>query len=488
MAIKNKVQLITYPDSLGENIKTLKKVLDNYFPGLFQGGVHILPPFISSGDRGFAPITYLEIEPKFGDWDDIKEISKEYDVLLDLMVNHISRKSVYFQDFLKKGFESPYADLFITPDKVWKNGQPLEEDIAKIFLRRPKPFSTYTLKSTGQSINIWTTFGKQDPSEQIDLDINSSATKKLFIDYLTHFSRQGVKMVRLDAVGFVVKKAGTSCFFVEPEIYDFLTWLSNIAGSLGIELLPEIHAHHSIQKKLAQKGFWTYNFILPYLVLEAFICKTVDRLIKHLKSCHHKQFTMLDCHDGIPIIPDLNDLVEIRDARKVVNVCMERGANLSRIYSEKYKSENGFDVHQIRCTYYSALGCNDDAYLAARAIQLFTPGIPQIYYVGLLAGKNDEQDRRMQDGREINRHNFTLSEIEYNLKRSVVKRLRALIDFRNTYNAFNGNFWVEKTGNRQLRLGWKKDEEQCVLWVDVNTNKSEITFIDKQGEHKVLIV
>ena len=101
MAVKNKVQLITYPDSLGGDLKSLNQVLETYFPNTFKGGIHILPPFPSSGDRGFAPLTYFEIEPKFGTWEDIRKIGEKHDVLLDLMVNHISRQSVFFKDFLK---------------------------------------------------------------------------------------------------------------------------------------------------------------------------------------------------------------------------------------------------------------------------------------------------------------------------------------------------------------------------------------------------
>ena len=93
MAVKNQVQLITYPDSLVGDLKTLNQVLTTYFPNTFKGGIHILPPFPSSGDRGFAPLTYFEIEPKFGTWEDIRKIGEKHDVLLDLMVNHISKKS-----------------------------------------------------------------------------------------------------------------------------------------------------------------------------------------------------------------------------------------------------------------------------------------------------------------------------------------------------------------------------------------------------------
>ena len=150
MAIKNQVQLITYPDSLGGNLKNLNKVLQNYFPGIFKGGIHLLPPFPSSGDRGFAPLTYLEIEPAFGSWEDIKNLAQDYDIMLDLMINHISRQSEYFQGFLKEGRNSKYAELFITLDKIWPDGEPVKEDIDKIFLRRKEPFSSYTIEKTGK--------------------------------------------------------------------------------------------------------------------------------------------------------------------------------------------------------------------------------------------------------------------------------------------------------------------------------------------------
>ena len=129
-------QLLTYPDSLGGGLKTLSGLLRGPLAGLFWG-VHILPPFPSSGDRGFSPITYDQIDPRFGTWEDLRGIADEYDLLLDLMVNHISRQSPQFQDFLRHGRASRYADLFITLDKVWPQGDPPPEDVARIFLRKP---------------------------------------------------------------------------------------------------------------------------------------------------------------------------------------------------------------------------------------------------------------------------------------------------------------------------------------------------------------
>ncbi|MDR4945219.1 sucrose phosphorylase [Neobacillus cucumis] len=482
MAVKNQVQLITYPDSLGGNLKKLNQVLLRHFSDIFKGGVHILPPFPSSGDRGFAPLTYLEIEPSFGNWDDIREIGEKFDVLVDLMVNHISRKSEYFQDFLKIGRKSEFADLFITLEKFWKDGEPVQDDIDKMFLRRKVPYSTYIIEETADEEKVWTTFGKTDPSEQVDLDTKSPKVRQLLTEYLLNFKKQNVKIVRLDAVGYVSKKLGTSCFFIEPEIYEFLDWIKEIADTLGIELLPEVHAHYSIQYKLAEHGCWIYDFILPYQILETLINKSSKNLQYYLKNRPHKQFTMLDCHDGIPVKPDLDDLIDSKEAKKLVDVCVERGSTLSLILSDEHKSEDGFDVHQIRCSYYSVLNCDDDAYLAARAIQFFTPGVPQVYYVGLLAGENDyESVEKTGEGREINRHNFSIEEIEQSLEKEVVQRLLKLIRFRNEYNAFNGQFSVLESANDEIRLSWKKDDKHCTLFIDLKTFESVIDYVGEDG-------
>jgi sucrose phosphorylase len=488
MQVKNHVQLITYPDSLGGNLQKLDYVLDKYFPRLFPGGIHILPPFPSSGDRGFAPLTYLEIEPQFGSWEDIKRIGENHDVLLDLMVNHISAKSQYFQDFLKKGHKSDYSDLFITMDKIWPEGNPPRQEIEKIFLRRNEPFSNFMIEETGKVEKVWTTFGKSTPSEQIDMDINSPIARQLISEFMTNFSNNHVKIIRLDALGYVIKKIGTTCFFVEPDIYHFLDWISELAHSLDIEILPEIHSDYKTQFKLAERGYWIYDFILPFTILDAILNKTSKRLKKYLQVRPINQFTMLDCHDGVPIKPDLNGLYQSEDARRVVEMCLKRGANLSLIFSPKHKDPDGFDVHQIRCAYYSMLDCNDSAYLTARAIQFFTPGIPQVYYVGLLAGKNDtDAVARTGEGREINRHNYSLDEIDQEVQRPVVKKLVELIEFRNTHPAFNGNFEMVESNDHEITLTWNKQGLFAKLYVDFLNISAEISYLDPNSRKNKII-
>ena len=145
----------------------------------------------------------------------------------------------------------------------------------------------------------------------------------------------------------------------------------------------------------------------------------------------------------------------------------------------KHRDKDGFDVHQIRCSYYSVLNCDDDAYLAARAIQFFTPGIPQVYYVGLLAGKNDREGvERTGEGREINRHNFSLEEIDQAVGQEVVQRLLRLIRFRNEYAGFNGDFRVLDSGRDKVRLSWQKDKNRCTLTVDFTTNRAKVEYLD----------
>lgn len=482
--IQNKAQLITYPDSLGGTLRALHEIISTHFEGVFSG-VHILPPFPSSGDRGFAPVNYFEIDPRFGDWKDVRALGERVDVLVDLMVNHISRQSPYFQDFIRHGRDSQYAGLFITLDKIWPDGNPPQADLDKLTLRRPKhPFSDIEIEATGKVERVWTTFGfgKGGQSEQIDLDVHHPDTRRLFLEVLAHMRQNGVKMVRLDAAAYVIKKPGTNCFFVEPELYEFMDWIHDEARAMGIELLPEIHAELPYLMKLAARGYWVYNFALPLLVLHTLINKDSRALADHLRACPRKQVTTLDCHDGIPVLPDVDGLLPAEAARRVVEICLERGANLTPILNPAYQKQ-GLDVHQINITYYSALNCDDDAYLAARAIQVFSPGIPQVYYVGLLAGANrPEEVERQGDRRAINRYNYTCDEVETEMQRPAVQRLMRLLRFRNEHPAFQGSFTVQDTAETDLRLAWQNGEHWCRLHVDLEAGKAAVEYSAPGGE------
>jgi sucrose phosphorylase len=472
-SIAPRPQLLTYPDSLGGDLAALCRLLEGPLAGAFRG-VHVLPPFPSSGDRGFAPLTYTEIDPRFGSWNDLEAISTGHDVLVDLMINHISRRSAEFRDFERRGRASPSADLFITLDKVWPGGVPRAGDVARIFLRKPNaPFSTVTIEETGARETVWTTFGTAEWSEQIDLDVTSAATRRLIRSWLEFFAAHGVSIVRLDAVGYVIKEPGTSCFMVEPGIWEFLAWISDVAASVGLAVLPEVHDRYPTHERLAAHGFWTYDFVLPGLVLDAFRTGRAGLLADHLARSPDRQVTTLDSHDGIPVRPDLDGILEPDAMRELAAGIRDAGGNINRILSTTHAGD--VDVHQLNCTYFSALGGDDERYLAARAIQLFAKGVPQIYYVGLLAGENDlEAVKRTGEGRAVNRHDYSPNEIDRALARPVVRRLLELIRLRNIHPAFDGSLDVTTDGASGLSMTWRAGERTCRLTVDVATGAAAI--------------
>jgi sucrose phosphorylase len=273
-------------------------------------------------------------------------------------------------------------------------------------------------------------------------------------------------MIRLDAVGYVVKKAGTSCFMVEPEIHEFLDWATATAEALGMSLLPEVHDVPSTREGLVARGYWTYDFVLPGLVLHSLLAGEADRLAAHLAGSPQRQVTTLDCHDGIPVRPDLEGVLAPAEMRALADAVARRGGNVNRILSSAHAAD-GLDVHQLNITYFSALGEDEDRYLAARAIQLFARGIPQIYYVGLLAGANDMAAvAATGEGRAINRHDYSLAEATEAAARPVVQRLFALIRLRNAHPAFDGELTVTSTGHT-LVMRWQHEASICELEADM---------------------
>lgn len=470
-------QLITYPDSLGGSLAALSTLWKESLQEFFPGGLHILPPFPSSGDRGFAPLSYRNIEPRFGSWKNIEALGRNSPVMIDLMVNHLSRQSPEFQDVLKKGRASHFYDLFIPVEKMWPSGEPRKEDLDKVFLRRKTPISTYaTPGSKEKSLSFWTSFGQTDPSEQVDIDVFSSVSREFLEELFKTLSEHKISAIRLDAVGYVTKKLGTACFFEEPEIQEFLTWIRNRAAAYGITILPEVHAPLTIQQVLEKEGYWSYDFASPFLILNALISRDPKPLNEYLKNRPLNMITMLDCHDGIPVYPDIAGLAPESQIRRTLDFVEAEGANFSKLLNDD--PPRTIDVHQINATYYSALGRDDQKYLAARAVQLFLPGTPQIYYVGLLAGENDyEAITDQQDSRAVNRHNYSMEEVRSALESPLVRKQLSLISLRNTHPAFSGHFSL-----------YKEEENSCsvvnFLWE--NRNKRSLLRVDfKTGEFTI---
>ena len=212
------------------------------------------------------------------------------------------------------------------------------------------------------------------------------------------------------------------------------------------------------------------------LILHALYTGLNHNLLKWLKICPKKQFTTLDTHDGIGVVDVQNLLSEI-EIEETRNHLYSKGVNIKKIFNtSKY---NNLDIYQINSTYYSALGNNNNAYILARAIQFFAPGIPQVYYVGLLAGENDiELVNKTKSGRDINRHSYSITEIKNNLQREVVKRLLNLMKFRNSYPAFEGKIKIKHTSKNDLNISWKKSKYHTILNADLKAKQFIIKYYD----------
>jgi sucrose phosphorylase len=475
MRIKNEAMLITYADSLGRNLKELNEVLDKHLRGVV-GGVHLLPFYPSSGDRGFAPMDYTQVDPAFGNWADVEAMSKDFYMMFDFMINHISRQSPYFQDFLEKKDESEYADLFIRYKDFWPNGEPTQEDVDLIYKRKPRaPYVEVAFKD-GSLEKVWCTFDE----EQIDLDVTTETTRKFITDNLTFLAEKGASIIRLDAFAYANKKIGTNCFFVEPDIWEMLNHSEQTVAPYGVTVLPEIHEHYSIQLKIADQDYYVYDFALPMLVLHALFSGKVNRLVHWLEICPRKQFTTLDTHDGIGVV-DVKDLLSDEEAEMTRESLYSQGANVKKIYSTE--AYNNLDIYQINCTYYSALGNDDQAYLLARAIQCFAPGIPQIYYVGLLAGVNDiELLEKTKEGRNINRHYYTQEEIDVEVERPVVQKLFNILKFRNSNPAFDGDIQIEQLDENNVVITWKNLLNEAKLEANLLTKAFTISQKEKLAD------
>ena len=274
--------------------------------------------------------------------------------------------------------------MFLTFDRVFPEGA-RESDILGIYRPRPTlPFTPVTLQS-GERKLLWTTFNP----EQVDIDVRHPQAEAYLESILRKFQAAGIKMIRLDAVGYAIKKPGTSCFMI-PETFEFIAELTSKARALGIEVLVEIHSYYQKQIEIARQVDWVYDFALPPLVLHALFQRDPHPLARWLAISPRNAVTVLDTHDGIGVIDVGADsdgnpgLLAPAEIDNLVETIHQRSHGQSK--QATGAAANNLDLYQVNCTFLDALGGRETDYLIARALQFFAPGIPQVYYVGLLGG------------------------------------------------------------------------------------------------------
>jgi sucrose phosphorylase len=480
--MKNQVQLITYVDRFGGGgLQVLRGLLRENFKNTFSG-LHLLPFYfpIDGADAGFDPIDHLRVDPRLGDWQDVSMLSQDWELMADVIVNHMSCDSPQFQDFSQRGADSKYKGLFLTFASVFPQGA-TEKDLLALYRPRPGLPLTATTLANGERRLLWTTFTPQ----QVDIDVLHPQGQIYLQAILESLSACGVKMIRLDAVGYAIKKAGASGFMM-PETFAFIEAFSGLARSLNLQVLVEIHSHYQKQIEIAKQVDWVYDFALPPLVLHAFFFKTARYLKKWVQVRPSNALNVLDTHDGIGIIDigaDASDrvarpgLVPPAELDEMVEIIHRNSQGQSR--EATGAAASNLDLYQVNCTFYDALARHDTQYLLARAIQFFMPGIPQVYYVGLLAGHNDmELLRQTRVGRDINRHHYSPDEVQQQLQRPVVQQLLVLIELRNSHPAFLGEFFMHPSDETTVTLSWRSAAHEVTLTVNFENLAHELRWTE----------
>jgi sucrose phosphorylase len=468
-------QLIAYADRLGGSLAGLERVLVEGFEDVFDG-VHVLPFFTpyDGADAGFDPEDHRVVDPRLGGWADLRRLAVGRRVMADLIVNHMSTSSTQFRDFLARGDDSVFAPLFLTLSAIFPDGA-TEEDLARIY--RPRPGLPFTPVAVGgRKRLIWTTFTAQ----QVDLDVRTPQ----FWDYITSVIDAliggGVSMIRLDAVAYTGKVAGSTCFMTE-ESARLVERISSYAHDRGAQVLLEVHGHHELQVEIARTVDFVYDFALPPLLLHALGQGDAEPLARWLSIRPANAINVLDTHDGIGVVdvgpsdssPSRPGLLDEQQIDALVAGIHANSGGSSLLATGQAASN--LDLYQVNCTYYEALGCDDRALMIARLVQLFLPGIPQVYYVGLLAGRNDvELLRATGVGRDINRARFAPADLEAALARPVVRGQLAAIRLRSTHPAFDGSCTTRCEGSA-LRITWRNGSGALELAVDFRTRELRVT-------------
>lgn len=491
--------LNAYPDSLGGVLSDAVDFLKNdQVRGAFSS-FYILPSLYTTDlDRGFSVISY-DINGQIAKKEDLEALQEMgIDLKLDFILNHLSVQSHQFQDLLEKGDASEYRDFFIDWNKFWAGcGElneegvlvPREEYIKDMFFRKPGLPILIVEFADGTQRPYWNTFyqqvdvdknGKKHYLGQMDLNIKSPLVLDFYKQTLATLAGYGAKIVRLDAFAYAPKEVGAKNFLNDPGTWDFLQQITDMAQPFGMALLPEIHESYEkgTYKIISEKGYMVYDFFLPGLVLDAFEQKSGAALAQWANEILDKNMrtvNMLGCHDGIPLL-DLKGLLPEERIQGLIDTLVKRGGFVKDLHGAKNV------YYQVNATYYSALGEDDRRMLLARAIQLFMPGKPQVWYLDLFAGKNDyaAMERAGAGGhKEINRTNLSKQDVAAGLEKPVVQKQLELLKARASYPVFGPDAQITvKAEGTKLFFCWENQGQKATLDADLSNDGFTVSITD----------
>ena len=473
--MKTGAMLNAYPDSIGGTLSNAVKWLQNPAVGQVFDSFYVLPSMYKSDlDRGFSIISY-DLDGSLAATDDLETLKNMgISLKLDFVLNHASTQSAEFMDLLEKGESSRYKDFFIDWNKFWEGQGEMTEDgyiqphshlLEQMHFRKAGLPLLMVEMRDGTKKPYWNTFYQEEKVidskvcylGQMDLNINSSLVWEFYDKVLQKLTGYGGEIIRLDAFAYASKIPGRRNFLNEPETWELLEKVRIMADKYGLRLLPEIHAEYRAKthEQLAEKGYVTYDFFLPGLLIHAIEKKSCDYLIKWINEILEKNIStvnMLGCHDGIPLL-DLRGLLPDEEIQSIIDIIVSRGGIVKDL------SGNKATYYQVNATYFSALDENVSKMLLARAIQIFMPGIPQVWYLDLIGGKNDYEAAKGTDRhKEINRTNLSLSQMNACLSEPLTLKQLELLRFRKNSKAFGADAEIEVSGKGQtLCIEWKNN-------------------------------
>ncbi len=436
--------LITYADSIYKNgeatLITLRKLLSKHF-GSLSKVVHILPFLKSTSDGGFAVSSYDSLEEKFGCWDDLRSISENHDLMADLVLNHVSSSHPWVQQFIKSQ-EPGISNVFSPRQNLdWSN------------VVRPRSSSLFSQINTEDGPKqVWTTFGP----DQIDLNWHNPKMTLEFLNLIINYLSNGIKWLRLDAVGFIWKESGTTCLHL-PKAHSIVRLLRVLLNNLlddGV-LITETNVPQKENLSYLITGdeaHMAYNFPLPPLLLEAIITSRADILNSWIFDWpilpeDTTLFNFTASHDGVGLRA-LEGLMNEQRIKDLLINCEKRGGLVSH-----RRLSNGDDKpYELNISWWSAMEDSSrdakrfqyERFILSQLLVMALKGVPAFYLPALLASENDIKSFSMTgQRRDLNREKFksenlsaVLNNPESNANKNL-KYLRNAMDVRSELKQFH---------------------------------------------------
>ena len=489
--------LICYGDSVLEPerqpLASLKSFLDSYSKDMIDG-VHILPFYPFTTDDGFSVLDYSTVNPSLGDWDDIVAIADNYSLMADLVINHCSARSLWFDNFKKN--RDPGRNFFFTASP--------EDDLSAVVRPRTNDLLREVETAEGTQ-HVWCTFSH----DQVDLNFKNPEVLKQFVSIIRQYLDNGVRIFRLDAVAFLWKEIGTNCLNLE-QTHEVVRLLRSLIEQARPNAIIITETNIPNRENLAYFGnaneaHCIYNFSLPPLLVNTLVTGSCDHLKQWMMSMPPARngtayFNFIASHDGIGLRP-AEGLLDEQDIDSLVSTMQQFGG-----LSSWRNAENGNrKPYEINISLFDALqGTKDGAdenglqrFLCAHAIMLALEGIPGIYIHSLVGTRNDYQ-RAENSGhnRAINRHQWDYKALQSELNDEtsthyqVYHRLKSLFNIRSNQSAFHPNAtqFTLHLGS-QLFGFWRQsmDREQSIFCVSNISNQiqtlemSDLNLIDTEA-------